>query len=178
MRLRFLSFSLFLLLAASAGLTAQKFASIDMERILSSITEYQEAQEQLDQLAAKWQQDINQEYEAIKGMYNKYQAEQVLLSEDQQQAREEEIVNKEKSVRELQRQRFGPEGALFQRRQELVKPIQDAIYEAVERYAETRGYDYIFDRSGGAAGIIYNSDAFDKTDDILRALRASNTNRN
>ena len=158
------------LIFLSPCVTAQKIASIDMERILGSITEYQDAQEELDQLAAKWQQDINQQYDVIKGMYNKYQAEQVLLSEDQRSRREEEIVNKEKQVREMQRERFGPEGALFQRRQELVKPIQDAIYEAVESYAQSRGYDFIFDRAG-SAGIIFGSEAFDKTDDILRALR-------
>jgi len=153
-----------------ASLNAQKIASVDMEKILASITEYQDAQEQLDQLAAKWQQEINQQYDAIKGMYNKYQAEQVLLSEDQRAQREEEIIAKEKSVRDLQRNRFGAEGALFERRQELVKPIQDAIYEAIEQYASTRGYDFIFDRAG-SAGIIFANDTYDKTDDILRALK-------
>ena len=154
----------------ATSIQAQKIASIDMERILGSITEYQDAQEELDQLAARWQQEINQQYDVIKGMYNRYQAEQVLLSDDQRQAREEEIINKEEEVRELQRQRFGPEGLLFQRRQELVRPIQDAVYEAVEEYASNRGYDFIFDRAG-AAGIIFSNPEFDKTDDILRALR-------
>lgn len=157
-------------LGFSATTSAQKIASIDMERILSSITEYRDAQEQLDQLAAKWQQDINQEQDVIKGMYNKYQAEQVLLSPEQQKRREDEIIQKETALRELQRQRFGPEGALFQRRQELIKPIQDAIYEAVESYASNRGYDFILDRSS-AAGVIFSSDTYDKTDDILRILR-------
>ena len=165
---------LFTLMLATFGfgtqLSAQKIASIDMERILSSITEYQDAQEQLDQLAAKWQQEINKQYDEIKGMYNKYQAEQVLLTEEQKKTREDEIVAKEKEVRDLQRQRFGSDGLLFDRRQELVKPIQDAVYEAVEDYARTRGYDFIIDRAG-SAGIIFASDAFDKTDDILRALQ-------
>lgn len=171
MRIRTLLFAaLFAFAGFGAQLNAQKIASIDMERILSSITEYQDAQEQLDQLAAKWQQEINQKYDQIKGLYNKYQAEQVLLSEDQKVQREEEIVALEKAVRDQQRERFGPEGALFQRRQELVKPIQDAVYEAVENYANTRGYDFIFDR-GGSAGMIFSNDTYDKTDDILRALR-------
>ncbi|THH40519.1 OmpH family outer membrane protein [Neolewinella litorea] len=153
-----------------AQLSAQKIASIDMERILTSITEYQEAQEQLDQLAAKWQQEINQEYDAIKGMYNKYQAEQVLMTDEQRQSEEQAIIDRETQVRNMQRDRFGPEGALFQRRQELVKPIQDAVYEAVETYATQNNYDFIFDRAG-AAGIIFSSDQYDKTDEILRALR-------
>lgn len=166
---------LFLLLAifglgSATSANAQKIATVDVERILSSITEYQDAQKSLDELAAKWRQDINQEYDVIKGMYNKYQAEQVLLTEDQRKAREQEIIDKETAVRDLQRNRFGPEGALFQRRQELVKPIQDAIYEAIENYANTRGYDLIFDRAG-SAGIIFSNTTYDKTDDILRELR-------
>ncbi|MEM9930899.1 MAG: OmpH family outer membrane protein [Bacteroidota bacterium] len=154
----------------AATLSAQKIATVDVERILNSITEYQDAQKSLDDLAAKWRQDINQEYDVIKGMYNKYQAEQVLLSEEQRAKQEQAIIDKETAVRELQRNRFGPEGALFQRRQELVKPIQDAVYEAIEDYANTRGYDIIFDRAG-SAGIIFSKDTFDKTDDILRSLR-------
>ena len=154
----------------ATSIQAQKIASIDMERILGSITEYQDAQEELDQLAARWQQEINQQYDVIKGMYNRYQAEQVLLSDDQRQAREEEIINKEEEVRELQRQRFGPEGLLFQRRQELVRPIQDAVYEAVEEYASNRGYDFIFDQ-GGSAGMIFASPKYDKTDDIIAKLK-------
>lgn len=171
MRIRTTLFvALFALLGFGAQLTAQKIASIDMEKILASITEYQDAQVQLDQLTAKWQQDIDQQYEMIKGMYNKYQAEQVLLTEEQRVKREDEIIAKEKSVQTMQRERFGPEGALFQRRQELVKPIQDAVYEAIENYARTRGYDFIFDRAG-SAGIIFANDTYDKTDDILRALK-------
>ena len=171
MRMRTFFFTCLLALVGfSSSVNAQKIASIDMERILSSITEYQDAQEQLDQLAAKWQQEVNQQYDEIKGMYNKYQAEQVLLTEDQKKTREDAIVAKEKEVRDLQRQRFGADGLLFDRRQELVKPIQDAVYEAVEAYARTRGYDFIIDRAG-SAGIIFASDAYDKTDDILRALQ-------
>ena len=171
MRIRtILLVALFACFGFGASLSAQKIASVDMEKILTSITEYQDAQEQLDQLTAKWQQDINQQYDVIKGMYNKYQAEQVLLTEDQRAKREEEIIAKEQAVQRMQRERFGPEGALFQRRQELVKPIQDAVYEAIEQYASTRGYDFIFDRAG-AAGIIFANDTYDKTDDILRSLK-------
>ena len=157
-------------MASVATIQAQKIAVIDIERILSSITEYQDAQTELDNLAAKWRQDINQEHDVIEGMYNKYQAEQVLLTEEQKQSREKEILDKETAVRELQRNRFGPDGALFKRRQELIKPIQDAVYEAVQEYADARGYDIIFDRAG-SAGIIFSNDSYDKTDDILRTLR-------
>ena len=171
MRIRsFLFLALFAFVGFGTQLSAQKIASIDMERILASITEYQDAQESLDQLAAKWQQEINQQYDAIKGLYNAYQAEEVLLTPEQRKKREDEIIAKEQAVQKMQRDRFGPEGALFQRRQELVKPIQDAVYEAVESYARTRGYDFIFDRSG-AAGIIFANDTYDKTDDVLRSLK-------
>ncbi len=153
-----------------AQLSAQKIASVDMEKILTSITEYQDAQTQLDQLTSKWQQEINQEYDAIKGLYNKYQAEQVLMTEDQRKSEEQAIFDRETQVRNMQRDRFGPEGSLFQRRQELVKPIQDAIYEAIETYANQNNYDFIFDRAG-SAGIIFSSDTYDKTDEILRALK-------
>lgn len=171
MRLRTLFLAAFLAVAGTGTqLAAQKIASIDMERILSSITEYQDAQEQLDQLAAQWQQEISQEYDAIKGMYNKHQAEQVLMSDEQRQASEQAIIDRETKVREMQRERFGPEGALFQRRQELVKPIQDAIYEAVETYANQNNYDFVFDRAG-SAGIIFSNDQYDKTDEVLRSLQ-------
>lgn len=166
----FLALSLLLTVGFYSPLAAQKIASVDMEKILGSITEYQDAQEQLDQLTAKWQQEINQEYDAIKGMYNKYQAEQVLMSDEQRQSEEQAIFDRETKVREMQKERFGPEGALFQRRQELVKPIQDAIYEAVEQYSRQNGYDFIFDRAG-TAGIIFSNDEYDKTDAILRTLK-------
>lgn len=148
---------------------AQKIAYVDVQRILESIQEYQQAQQELDDLAARWRQEIAQEYDVIKGMYNRYQAEQVLLSDDARADREEEIMAKEKEVRDLQRERFGPEGLLFQRRQELVQPIQDKVYAAIEAYANERGYDFIFDRSG-QAGIIFSNPQYDKTEDILNRL--------
>ncbi len=162
--------TLLALVSVGAPLSAQKIASVDMEKILTSITEYQDAQTQLDELTSKWQQEINQEYDAIKGLYNKYQAEQVLMTEDQRNAEEQAILDRETKVRNMQRDRFGPEGSLFQRRQELIKPIQDAIYEAIETYANQNNYDFIFDRAG-AAGIIFSSETYDKTDAILRALK-------
>jgi outer membrane protein len=167
------SFILVALLAfggLGASLSAQKIASVDIERILNSITEYQDAQQELDDLAAKWQQEISREYDAISSMYNKYQAEQVLMSEDQRKAEEQAIYDRETKVRQMQADRFGPEGALFQRRQELIQPIQDAVYEAIENYSKQNNYDFIFDRAGGA-GIIFASEQYDKTDEILRVLR-------
>jgi outer membrane protein len=160
--------SFMLLLGFTAN--AQRIAYVDINKILESIAEYNEAQDELDRTASKWRQDIAQEYDVIKGLYNRYQAEQVLLSDEARQQREEEIMEKEKEVREMQKDKFGPEGALFKRRQELVRPIQDKVYAAIENYAKDRGYDFIFDKSG-AAGIIFSNPEYDKTEDILKSLK-------
>ena len=148
---------------------AQRIATVDIARILESLDTYQAAQKQLDDLAAKWQREINEEYDKIKGMYSRYQAESVLMSEEVRHQKEEEIMQKEKQVREMQKAKFGPEGALFQKRQELVRPIQERVYKAIEDYANTKGFDFIFDK-GGSAGIIFSNPRFDKTDDILKLL--------
>lgn len=149
---------------------AQRIAYVDVNRILESVPEYTTAQTELDRVSSKWRQEIAQEYDKIKGMYNRYQAEQVLLSDDSRKQREEEIMNKEKEVRDMQRLRFGPDGELFKMRQELVRPIQDKIYAAIEEYAKDRGFDFIFDKAGNA-GMIFSNPAYDKTDDILQKLK-------
>ncbi len=149
---------------------AQRIAYVDVNAVLESIPEYQRAQEQLDKLATQWRQEIAQEQDAIKGMYSKYQAEQVLLSDEQKRRREEEIVNKEKEVRELQRRRFGPDGELFKKREELVRPIQERVYTAIEKYAVDRGFEYIFEK-GSASGMLYADKKYDKTEDIKALLK-------
>ncbi|MBR9920135.1 MAG: OmpH family outer membrane protein [Bacteroidetes bacterium] len=150
-------------------MSAQRIAYCDVSSVLESITEYQQAQQELDRVAAGWRQEIQQEYDKIKSMYNRYQAEQVLLSDDARREREEEIMAAEQSVRELQKQRFGPEGDLFQRRRELVQPIQDRVYAAIEEYANDRGYDFIFDKSA-SSGMIFSNERYDVTNDILERL--------
>ncbi len=161
--------SILFLTLLTIGVNAQRFAIVDVSDILNKTADYQTAQTELDKVAANWRQEIAEQYDEIKSLYNKYQAEQVLLSDQARTEREEAIMSKEKQVRELQKQRFGPEGDLFRRRQELVQPIQDKIYTAIEEYANNRGYDAIFDKSG-SAGIIFANDELDKTDDILREL--------
>lgn len=163
----FLALSVALLFAISAQ--AQKIAIVDVNKVLSSMPEYQQAQGELDRVAAGWRQDIAKEYDAIKSMYNSYQAEQVLLSDDARRDREDEIVAAEKSVRDLQKEKFGPDGALFQKRKELVQPIQDKVYTAIEDYARERGYDFIFDK-GGSAGLIFSKVDAEKTDDIIKRV--------
>jgi outer membrane protein len=149
---------------------AQRIASVDVSRVLESVKEYQVAEDELDKLAARWRQEIAQEYDKIKGLYNRFQAEQVLLSDEARRQREDEIVAKEKEVRDLQKSRFGPDGSLFQRRKELVQPIQDRVYAAIEAYAKERGFDFIFDK-GGSAGMIFANPQYDKTEDIINKLK-------
>jgi outer membrane protein len=148
---------------------AQKIAIIDISKIMDAVPEYKTANEELEKISNKWRQEIAQENDKLKGLFNKYQAEQVLLNEEQKKQKEEEIMAKEKEIRDLQRDKFGPEGALFKKRSELVKPIQDKVYSAITRYAESRGFDFMFDK-GGSAGLIYNNPTFDKTDDLIKEV--------
>ena len=153
----------------TVSMVAQKIASIDVNAILESMPEYKTAQKNLDQSAAKWRQDVAKEYDKIKGMYNKYQAESVMMTDEMRKQKEDEIMAQEKQVRELQKSKFGPEGALFEKRQELVAPIQEQVYTAIEEYADEKGYDFIFD-IGSATGIIFANPRYDKTEDIKKKL--------
>ncbi len=149
---------------------AQRIAYVDVTAVLESLPEYQKAQEQLDKVATAWRQEIAQEQDKVKGMYSKFQAEQVLLSEEMKKSREEEIMAKEKEVREMQRLKFGPEGGLFKKREELVKPIQDKVYTTIERFAQDKGFEYIFDK-GSASGMLYADKKNDKTEDVKALLK-------
>lgn len=166
----FLTALVVFLLATQTTLQAQQVACVDINLILESLDDYKTAQDDLDKLAARWRQEIEQEFDKVKGMYNKYQAEQVLMSEEMRQQREEEILTKEKEIREMQKSKFGPEGELFKKRQDLVRPIQDRVYSIVEAYANERGYDFIFDKSS-SSGIIFANPQFDKTEDLLQRLK-------
>lgn len=170
MSLKKIASTTFFFLALTVFASAQRIAIVDVTAVLESLPDYQKAQEQLDKIATAWRQEIAEEQDKIKGMYSKYQAEQVLLSEDMKKQREEEIMNKEKDVREMQRQKFGPEGALFKKREELVKPIQDKVYGAIERYATDKGYEFVFDK-GSASGLLFSDKKNDKTDDIKALLK-------
>ena len=155
--------------AFSTMASAQRIAIVDIQAVLTSMQEYQVAQQELDRIAAEWRQEIAKEYDKIRAAYNKYQAEQVLLSDEAKTERQNEIMELETQVREMQKNRFGAEGDLFKKRQDLVRPIQEQVYGAIEEYADERGYDFIFDK-GGATGLIFSSDEYDKTDDIKRKV--------
>ena len=160
-----------LVLVAAVGYTAsaQRIAVIDIQEILSNMKEYSSAEKQLDDLAAEWRQEVSIEYDKIKSLYNKYQAEQVLLSDADKKKREDEIVEAEAAVRELQKRKFGPEGDLSLKRQELVAPVQEKVFSAIEDFAADRGYDLIFDKAG-STGLLFTSDEYDKTVDLKKRL--------
>lgn len=146
-----------------------RVAYVDMEKIMASIKEYETAQRQLEQEAERWRQEIAKEYEQIETMYREYQVREPLLSDEMRKTKQEEIVEKEKTVRNLQKARFGPEGELFQKRQSLVKPIQEKVYNEIQKLAKERKYDMVFSAPDGTT-LIYAADDKDITADIIKRL--------
>jgi outer membrane protein len=157
----------FLLLAIAA--TAQKYAIIDTRYILDKMPEYKGAQAKLDNIAADWQKEIDSMQDQLNKMYKDYDAEQVMLSDELKKKREDQIFEKEKGVKDLERKRFGYEGDLFKKRQELIKPVQDKVYDAVQKLAATRGYELVLDKSEGIT-VIFADPKLDKSDDVLKEL--------
>src|SRR5882672_8474712 len=139
----------FAAMLTASGLSAQKYAVIDTRYILDKMPDYKNAQKQLDDIAAEWQKDIDSKQASLDKMYKDYDAEQVMLSDDLKKKRQDQLFNREKEVRDLQRKRFGYEGDLFKLRQELVKPIQDKVYNAIQQLAVNRMYEFILDKSEG-----------------------------
>jgi outer membrane protein len=148
---------------------AQRYAIVDTKYILGKIPDYQDAQKKLDQISDQWQKEIDDKQASLDKMYKDYEAEQVMLSDELKKKREDEIFNKEKEVRDLQRKRFGFEGDLFKKRQDLVKPIQDKVYNAIQKIAVNRMYDFILDKSEGIT-VIFADPKLDKSDDVLKEL--------
>lgn len=157
------------LLLMNAGAYAQKFAYVDTEYILSQIPEYQSAQKQIDELAEKWQKDIDAKYAQIDKMYKDYKAEEVILNGEQKKQREADIIAKEKEVKKFQQDKFGYEGEMFKKRQELIKPIQDRVFEAIQKVAKESALDFIFDKSGDMV-MLFSNARFDKSDEVLEEL--------
>lgn len=161
--------TLSLVVMTALTVSAQKFAYVDTEYILGQIPEYKSAQSELDKVSVQWQKEIEAKYAEIDKMYKSYQAEQILLTEDMKKKREGDIIAKEKEAKDLQKQRFGVDGELFKRRQELVKPIQDKVYNAVKSIAEKGGYSIMFDKSSELT-MLYASSKLDKSDDVLAQM--------
>ena len=162
-----------LMCLAALSMSAQKFALVDMEYILKSIPAYERANEQLTQVSKKWQAEVEALNTEASTMYKNYQNEVVFLSQEQKKARQEEIMKKEKSASELKRKYFGPEGELFKKRQSLMTPIQDEIYNAVKEISELRGYSLVVDRASNS-GIIFGSPNIDISNEVLQKLGYTN----
>jgi len=148
---------------------AQRYAVIDSKYILSKLPEYKDAQTKLDQFSEQWQQEIDKKQAELDKLYKDYDAEMVMLSDDLKKKREDELFNREKEVRDLQKKRFGFEGDLFKKRQELIKPIQDRVYIAIQKLAIEKMYDFILDKSEGIT-VIFADPKLDKSDDVLKNL--------
>lgn len=156
---------LFIMISANA----QRYAVIDTKYILNKMPEYKEADKKLQATTEQWQKEIDDQQIQLDKMYKNYEAEQFMLSDELKKKREDELFNKEKELRDLQKKRFGYEGDLFKERQKLVKPIQDKIFTAIQKIATSRGYDFILDKSEGIT-VIFADPKIDKSDDILKEL--------
>ena len=161
------------ILTAFSSNAQTKYAIINTKYILDKIPEYKEADKKLKALGDQWQQEIDQKQMTLDKMYKNYEAEQFMLSDDLKKKREDELFVKEKELRDLQKKRFGYEGDLFKERQKMVKPIQDKVYNAVQKLATARGYDFILDKSEGIT-IIFADPKLDKSDDVLKDLGINN----
>ena len=158
----------FTVLMASTA-SAQKFAYVDTEYILSQLPDYKSAQKKLDEHAETWQKELDAKYAAIDKMYKNYQAEEVLLNSEQKKERQAAIVKKEKEAKTYQQEKFGFEGELFKKREQLIKPIQDRVYDAIQTIAKREDLDFIFDK-GGDMIMLFSNARYDKSDDILEEL--------
>lgn len=159
--------SLVLGFAFSAG--AQKFAYVDSQYILEKMPEYNAAQKKLDDMSDAWQKEAEAKFNEIDKMYKDYQKEQILLPEDMKIKRQDEIANKEKELKEFQKAKFGVNGELYTKRQELIKPIQEKIFKAIKEMAEQGSYTFVLDKSG-TTNILYADPKNDKTDAVIKKL--------
>lgn len=164
---RFFVFAVCLVLASTA--IAQRYAVIDTKYILDKLPEYKEADKRLAQVSDQWQKEIDSKQGQLNTMYRNFEAEQFMLSEDLRKKREDQLFNLEKEIRDLQKKRFGFEGDLFKERQRLVKPVQDKVYNAIQKMAVNRGYDFVLDKSEGIT-VIFADPKLEKSEEVLREL--------
>jgi outer membrane protein len=161
--------ALSLMIVTGLAAQAQRYCVIDSKYILEKIPDYNNAQKQLDAASQGWQKEVDAKMQAIDQMYKSYQAERPMLSEDARKKREDEIIAREKDAKDLQKKYFGYEGEVFKKRQSLIKPIQDRVYNAVQQYAQARGFDMVYDKAGGIT-IFYADPKLDKSDEILKLI--------
>lgn len=157
------------MLLASATVSAQRYAIIDTKYILDKMPEYKDADKHLTETSGQWQKEIDDKQAQLNTMYHNYDAEQVMLTDDLKKKREDQLFNMEKEIRDLQKKRFGFEGDLFKERQKLVKPVQDKVYNAIQKMAVNRGYDFVLDKSEGIT-VIFADPKLDKSEEVLKEL--------
>tara|TARA_B100000900_G_scaffold162510_1_gene137990 strand:+ start:12215 stop:12724 length:510 start_codon:yes stop_codon:yes gene_type:complete len=163
---------IFLILIIFLSITssnAQKFAYVDTEYILNKIPEFKQAQDKLDDFSEDWQEEIEAKYAEVEQMYRAYQQDQVLLTDDMKIKREEAIINKENEAKNLQQKYFGPEGSLYLKKQELIRPIQDKIFDAIQKLAANNKYQIVFDSSSDLI-MLYKNENLDKSDQVLKLM--------
>lgn len=165
---KIISLAIVMMIVVSAT-NAQRYAIIDTKYILEKIPEYKDADKKLKDISTQWQKEIDDKQAELDRLYKNYDAEQFMLSDELKKKRETELFNKEKEVRELQKKRFGYEGDLFKERQRLVKPVQDKVYNAIQKISIARGYDFVLDKSEGIT-VIFADPKLDKSDDVLREM--------
>jgi len=158
------------LICTTFGAFAQKFAYVDTEYILKHMPEYKSALSQLEVASKQWQEQVDRNFGDIDRMYKSYQADQVLLNDEMRKRRENEIIEKEKQAKEFQRQKFGPDGELFQSRTRLIKPIQTKVADVIKQIAKAKYLDFIFDKSSEATMMIYASSSYDISNDVIVKL--------
>lgn len=154
---------------------AQKFAYVDTDYILGQMTEYKGAQRQLNEFSEKWEKDLVQMKLDVDKMYRDYKSEEILLSPPQKKEREDAIVAKEEALKAYEQEKFGVNGELFKKRQELIKPIQDKVFAAIQKVAKNNGLDFIFDKSANM-NILFSNPKYDRSDDVLDELGVTPTN--
>lgn len=169
------TFLVFLLFFVAGYVQAQKFGYIDSEYILKKMPEYQEAHKELDRLAVQWQKEIEDKQKEVDKLKADYQAEEVLLTEEMKEERLEVITGKEKELKEYQKKIFGFDGLIFMKRQELIKPVQDKLYEAVKKVSRDKRLQIMFDKSGDLV-MIYTEPIHDYSDYVLEQLGLGDPN--
>ncbi len=167
---------LFVVLVAliAPNANAQKFGYVDTDYILSNLTEYKAAQKQLDELSNKWEADLKIMKDEVDKLYKDYKVEEVLLTATQKKEREDAIVAKEDALKKFEQEKFGVNGELFKKRSELIKPIQDKVFSAVQKVAKDNALDFIFDKSANL-NILFSNPKYDKSDDVLDVLGVTPT---
>ena len=158
-----------LLVITTTTAFSQSFGYVDTEYILENIPDYKDAQDELDKLSIEWQKQLERKYSEIDKMYKNYQAEQILLTEDMKLKREDEIIKKEKAAKEYQKKKFGVDGELFQKRKELVKPVQDKVYKAISEIANYKKLGVVFDKAS-ALTMLYTNPKYNLSDDVLKKM--------